>query len=97
MRVIGTSARIYRLDVEETTAEFTMKAADKVKAFTRLRLPKKVTSCSAVDETGAEVAMSWIIMGLEDKSVGAVMKYFKQNHNGTCDMQVVKSVLDGLK
>ena len=38
-----------------------------------------------------------IIATLEDKSVGAVMKYFKQNHNGTCDMQVVKSVLDGLK
>lgn len=38
-----------------------------------------------------------IILGLEDKSVGAVMKYFKQNHNGTCDMQIVKQVLDGLQ
>jgi len=59
VRVIGTSARIFWLDVEETTAEFTMKAADKVKAFTRLRLPKPVTSCMAVDETGEKVDMTW--------------------------------------
>ena len=38
-----------------------------------------------------------IILGLEDKSIGNVMKYFKQNHNGTCDMTLVRQVLDGLK
>jgi len=59
VRIVGTSARIFRLDVEETKAEFTAKAADKVKVFTRLRLPKPVTSCTAVDETGEKVDMTW--------------------------------------
>lgn len=37
------------------------------------------------------------ILKLEDKSVGSVMKHFKQNFNGKCDMALVKKVLDGQK
>lgn len=36
------------------------------------------------------------ILRLEDKSVGSVMKHFKANFNGVCDMAVVKRVLDEL-
>lgn len=34
-----------------------------------------------------------IIAGLEDKSVPSVMKYFKANYNGKCDMRLVQDVL----
>ncbi len=34
-----------------------------------------------------------IIEGLEDKSIPAVMKHFKANYNGQCDMRVVQEVL----
>lgn len=37
-----------------------------------------------------------IISGLEDKSVPAVMKYFKANYAGKCDMKVVNETLRGL-
>ena len=37
------------------------------------------------------------ILKLDDKSVGSVMKHFKQNFNGKCDMALVKKVLDGQK
>ena len=34
-----------------------------------------------------------IILALEDKSIGNVMKHFKQHYNGKCDMNLVRSVL----
>ncbi|MCK9575410.1 MAG: GatB/YqeY domain-containing protein [Clostridia bacterium] len=34
-----------------------------------------------------------VIIGLTDKSVPAVMKYFKQNYNGKCEMRLVSDVL----
>ena len=37
-----------------------------------------------------------IINGLEDKSVPAVMKHFKTNFNGKCDMREVGEVLKSL-
>lgn len=37
-----------------------------------------------------------IILSLEDKSVPAVMKHFKTNHNGQCDMKTVSDVLKTL-
>lgn len=33
-----------------------------------------------------------IILGLEDKSIGAVMKHFKLNYMGKCDMRLVGEV-----
>ena len=38
-----------------------------------------------------------IVLGLDDQSIGSVMKHFKQNFNGKCDMGLVKKVVDGLK
>ena len=41
----------------------------------------------------SEAKIEEIIKGLEDKSIGSVMKHFKQNYNGKCDMNTVRSVL----
>lgn len=37
-----------------------------------------------------------IIMSLEDKSIPSVMKHFKMNYNGKCDMRTVQDVLKSL-
>lgn len=37
------------------------------------------------------------INSLADKSIPAVMKHFKQNFNGKCDMRLVQEVLKGLQ
>lgn len=37
-----------------------------------------------------------VILGLEDRSVGAVMKHFKANYAGKCDMRDVQTVLKQL-
>ena len=38
-----------------------------------------------------------IIAGLEDKSIPFVMKYFKQNYQGACDMKKVNEILKGMQ
>lgn len=37
-----------------------------------------------------------IILSLDDKSIPAVMKHFKMNYNGKCDMRAVQEVLKSL-
>lgn len=37
-----------------------------------------------------------IIKSLDDKSIGSVMKHFKLNYNGKCDMKLVQEVLKGI-
>ena len=37
-----------------------------------------------------------IIMGLDDKTIPSVMKHFKMNYNGKCDMRLVQEVLKSL-
>ena len=37
-----------------------------------------------------------IITSLPDKSISTVMKYFKENYNGKCDMRMVQEVLKGM-
>ncbi|MBP3324535.1 MAG: hypothetical protein J6M16_10100 [Clostridia bacterium] len=58
-RIIGTATRIFDFDITEDGFVSNMKAADKIKSFTRVRLPKAVTALSAVDEDGGEVALTW--------------------------------------
>ncbi len=45
--------------------------------------------------TKEEIAQ--IIGSLDDKSIPSVMKHFKLNYNGKCDMRVVQEVLKGLQ
>lgn len=40
----------------------------------------------------SEDEIAQIIAGLEDKSIGAVMKHFKENYNGKCDMSIVNKM-----
>ena len=37
-----------------------------------------------------------VIMSLEDKSIPSVMKHFKANYNGKCDMRLVQEVLKSI-
>lgn len=37
-----------------------------------------------------------VILSLDDKSIPNVMKHFKQNYNGKCDMRAVQEVLKSL-
>lgn len=37
-----------------------------------------------------------VINSLDDKSIPAVMKHFKMNFNGKCDMRLVQEVLKGM-
>lgn len=38
-----------------------------------------------------------VISSLDDKSIPAVMKHFKTNYNGKCDMRQVQEVLKGMQ
>ena len=42
----------------------------------------------------SEEEIEKIILGLEDKSVPNVMRFFKTNHNGNCDMKMVSTILN---
>lgn len=44
-------------------------------------------------EMMSEEEIEKIILSLEDKSIGAVMKHFRQNYFGKCDMKTVQAVL----
>lgn len=54
VRVIGTGARIYSLDVKETTFQLQAKAADQIEVYMRLRLPQKPKRMAAQDGTALE-------------------------------------------
>ena len=58
-RIIGTATRIFDFDITEEGFTSNMKAADRIKSFTRVRLPKAVTALSAINEDGEEVALTW--------------------------------------
>jgi len=61
-RIIGCSARVFSLEPSEDGSGFTMKikAADKIKAFLRIRLPKPVIFLEAVDEAGSQVPVNFM-------------------------------------
>jgi len=42
----------------------------------------------------SEAQIKLEISKLDDKTIGNVMKHFKQNFEGQCDMKLVKSILD---
>lgn len=44
----------------------------------------------------SEEEIKAIILTLEDKTVPSVMRHFKTNYNGKCDMKVVSNVLKAL-
>ena len=70
----------------------------------------KVNNQDEVEKIGTQIAIASkylpkmlsegeikeIIDSLEDKSIPSVMKYFKMNYNGRCDMREVQQVLKGI-
>lgn len=59
---------------------------DKQIEIIKIYLPKMLT----------EEEIKNIILSLNDKSIPSVMKYFKLNYNGKCDMALVNKVLKSL-
>jgi hypothetical protein len=60
-RIIGCSARVYSLTAEEDGSGFAMevKAADKIRAYLRIRLPKQVVAIEAEDKEGKAVTVDF--------------------------------------
>ena len=60
-RVIGTSARVVSADLSDSGVVLRLKTADQIKAFTRMRLPKKSVTAAAVDEKNGpvDVTTAW--------------------------------------
>lgn len=77
-RIIGCSARVFSLEKAEDGTGFTMKvkAADKLNAFLRIRLPKPVVSIAAEDEAGNQVPVeySW-----EEETKTELFRYESSN------------------
>lgn len=56
-RVIGTSARVLDAQTDDGGFQLKLKTADRIRAFTRVRLPQKAAAALAVDEQGQHVPM----------------------------------------
>lgn len=60
-------------------------------------LTKQIDFCKTfLPKALSKEEIKQIIMALEDKSVPFVMKHFKANYNGSCDMRDVQEVLKSL-
>ena len=57
-RVIGTSARVVSADLSDGGVVLRLKTADRIKSFTRIRLPKKSETTAAVDEKNTPVVVT---------------------------------------
>lgn len=89
LQIIGKM--IKQLD-EEIAA---YKSANRVETYTKLESQKKLISDYLPKQLNADEIKD-IINSLPDKSVPSVMKYFKTNYSGQCDMSVVNKVLRSL-
>ena len=60
-RILASGSRIFNFDLTGDGFTSEMKAADLIKSYIRVRLPKEVTSVSAIDEDGnnVEVTLDW--------------------------------------
>lgn len=58
-RVIGTSACVFSLTCEKDGFSMEVKAANRIKAYTRVRLPERVTTLQAKNEIGENVHLDW--------------------------------------
>lgn len=58
LRIIGCSARVYKMEVENGALSMELKAADRIKAFVRIRLPGKPMCVKAENENGDMVQIS---------------------------------------
>lgn len=75
-----------QLNYQKAGRDETVKEIQSQKLALEVFLPKMMSQQEIKD----------IILGLDDKSIGAVMKHFKINYAGKCDMKTVQEVLKNL-
>lgn len=71
------------------------KSANRVETYTKLESQKKLLDEYLPKQLDTDEIKD-IINSLPDKSVPFVMKHFKTNYNGQCDMSIVNKVLRSL-
>lgn len=71
------------------------KSANRVETYTKLESQKKLLDEYLPKQLDTDEIKD-IINSLPDKSVPFVMKHFKANYNGQCDMSIVNKVLRSL-
>lgn len=71
---------------EKAGREENVKSLEKQIEIIKKYLPKMLSADEIKD----------IILGLEDKSIPSVMKYFKMNYNGKADMRLVQETLKNI-
>lgn len=71
------------------------KKANRAESVAELEVQKNALKVFLPQMMSAEEIKN-IILGLDDKSIGAVMKHFKINFAGKCDMRTVQEVLKTL-
>ena len=71
-RILASGSRIFNFDITENGFTSEMKAADNIKSYIRVRLPKEVKSVTAIDEDGSNVefTLEW-----DEESRSALMTY----------------------
>ena len=80
-------------ELEEESANY--KKVGNMEEFNNIEAQKQALSKYLPELLGKD-KIKEIIMGLEDKTVPSVMRYFKTNYNGQCDMKDVSEVLKNL-
>ena len=71
-----------KINFEKANRQDKVNSLEKQKSLLTVFLPKQMS----------EEEIKQIILSLEDKSVGAVMKHFRENYSGKCDMSKVSSI-----
>jgi len=71
-RILASGSRIFNFDITDEGFTSEMKAADLIKSYIRVRLPKEVKSVTATDEDGnnVEITLDW-----DEESRSALMTY----------------------
>lgn len=86
--------------ITKTIKELTEEAENYVKANNQEKAETINTQKTILEkylpQLLSEEEIRHIITGLEDKSVPAVMRHFKANYNGQCDMKTVSDVLKNI-
>lgn len=79
-------------ELDEEIASF--EAAGRSESVANLKA-QKAELAPFIPKLMGEEEIRQIIAGLDDKSIPAVMKYFKEHHAGACDMGLVSKIARG--
>lgn len=75
--IVGCSARVFTLDCDDKKVSLSVKAADKIHAYIRVRLPKSPANIKAVNEKGAAVNIesTW-----DEATKTLLLSYYSDNN-----------------